>query len=148
MLEFDDRGVAVDIHEKPASPPSGRVVPGVYVYGREVLDLVDGVEPSHRGELEITDLNRLLLRAGELRVECLDEDVFWLDLGTASRLREGNDRVSRLCARDREMAGYPHLAALRQGWIDETDFAERVAVLAGSEYAASLLRLQEQTDGL
>jgi glucose-1-phosphate thymidylyltransferase len=149
VVEFDDNNRALSLEEKPAQPRSNFAVPGLYFYGSDVCDLASGLAPSPRGELEITDLNRLYLERGELEVEILGRGYAWLDAGTHKSLIEASSFIQAIEERQGLKVGCLQEIAWRNGWIT-TDGFRREAEAAGSssygEYLREALERMEDAD--
>ena len=126
VVEFDDRGRAVSIEEKPKAPRSNYAVTGLYFYDHQVCDIAACIRPSERGELEITDVNRRYLELGQLNVEKMGRGFAWLDTGTHDSLLEAASFIATLQKRQGLMVACPEEIALRQGWID----ADRIQAIA------------------
>ncbi|HUF39915.1 MAG TPA: glucose-1-phosphate thymidylyltransferase RfbA [Anaerolineales bacterium] len=141
VIEFDETGMALSIEEKPERPRSSFAVPGLYFYDNEVLDIAANLAPSARGELEITDVNRVYLARQKLRVEVLGRGVAWLDAGTHESLLESSQFVHALQARQGMMISCPEEIAYQMGYIS-TDQVRRIAEgMKGNEYGQYLMRL-------
>lgn len=134
VVEFDADGKAVSLEEKPASPRSPFVVPGVYLYDSQAVDIARSLKPSARGELEITDLNREYLRRGQLHVTRLSRGFAWLDAGTSSSLFDAAAYVQTIEKRQGIKLGCPEEAALRRGFLSLVDYETLVAGLPHCEY--------------
>ena len=141
VVEFNDTGKALSIEEKPQQPRSNFAVPGVYFYDNRVLDAADHLEPSARGELEITDINNFYLERGELRVEILGRGFAWLDAGTHESLLQAANFVQALQERQGMMISCPEEIALRQGFIDREQFRALAEALQTNRYGSYLLQL-------
>ena len=149
MVEFDPTGRrAIGLEEKPTAPKSNFAVTGLYVYDASVVAKARGLRPSARGELEITDLNRLYLQEGDLKVERLGRGIAWLDTGTHADLLKAANFVEAVQERQGLLICSPEEVAFRQGWITPDDFAKLVARLGKSRYGAVLARLAASADGL
>ena len=145
VVSFDEDGRAVDVVEKPAAPQSSWAVTGLYFYDRRVARMAASIRPSSRGELEITDLNKMYLEEGTLHVERLGRGCAWLDAGTPDSLLQAATFVQTIQSRQGMLVGCPEEVAYRMGWID-ADVLRRVAGrLSKTELGRVLLEL---ADGL
>jgi glucose-1-phosphate thymidylyltransferase len=144
IVEFDAAGRALSIEEKPVRPRSSYAVVGLYFYDADVVTLARTLRPSSRGELEITDLNSLYLRAGRLSVELLGRGVAWLDTGTHDALLQASHFVSVVEERQGLKIGAPEEAAYRMGFIDAARLARLAEPLAASSYGQYLLQIAEE----
>jgi glucose-1-phosphate thymidylyltransferase len=141
VVEVGDDGRALSLEEKPEHPRSQWAVPGLYFYGPDVCDEAAALRPSHRGELEITDLNRRYLDRGELTVERLGRGFAWLDAGTHRSLIEASSFIEAIEERQGLKVGCVEEIAWRQGWIDDTTFREQAEQFGSSTYGTYLLDL-------
>ena len=144
VVEIDDTGRAVSLEEKPEHPRSPYAVPGLYFYDEQVVERARGLKPSARGELEITDLNRIYLEAGQLQVQVLPRGTAWLDTGTFDSLNDASSYVRTLEARQGEKIGAPEEVAWRMGFLDDDALAARAEPLRKSGYGDYLLRLLDR----
>jgi glucose-1-phosphate thymidylyltransferase len=141
VVEFALDGRVLSIEEKPAKPKSNFAVPGLYFYDDRVVSLARDLKPSARGELEITDLNRLYLEEGNLQVEQLGRGTAWLDTGTHESLMEAAEFVSVIERRQGLKIACLEEIALRNKWIDQAGLEAQIARLGKSSYGAYLRRL-------
>jgi glucose-1-phosphate thymidylyltransferase len=141
VVEFDGQGKAISLEEKPKHPRSNHAVTGLYFYDRDVVALAKALKPSARGELEITDLNRLYLERGSIHVETMGRGYAWLDTGTHESLLEASQFIATIEHRQGLKIACPEEIAFRQGWIDRTALDRLAAPLAKSDYGRYLLRL-------
>jgi glucose-1-phosphate thymidylyltransferase len=141
VVEFAHDGRVLSIEEKPAKPKSNFAVPGLYFYDDRVVGLARDLKPSSRGELEITDLNRLYLEEGKLQVEQLGRGTAWLDTGTHESLMEAAEFVSVIERRQGLKIACLEEIALRNKWIDQAGLEAQIARLGKSSYGAYLRRL-------
>ena len=143
VVEFDRAGRAISLEEKPAVPKSRYAVTGLYFYDREVVRLAKTVRPSARGELEITDLNRLYMERGALEVETMSRGFAWLDTGTHESMLEASHFIQTIERRQGLKVAAPEEIAWRNGWVDDEALERLAAPLAKSgygQYLQSLLR--------
>ncbi|XBB67074.1 glucose-1-phosphate thymidylyltransferase RfbA [Nocardioides sp. WV_118_6] len=141
VVEFDAEGRALTLEEKPERPRSRYAVPGLYFYGSDVVAKARELKPSPRGELEITDLNRMYLDEGRLQVEVLPRGSAWLDTGTFDDLNDASNYMRALEARQGTKVGAPEEVAWRLGYIDDTRLEELARPLVKSGYGRYLLDL-------
>lgn len=134
VVAFDDNNHAVSIEEKPAQPKSNFAVVGLYFYDNNVVEIAKNVQPSDRGELEITSVNAEYLRRGKLKVQTLDNGDVWLDTGTISSLTDAEDFVRVVQNRTGQVVGSPEKTAHINGWITDEQLAELAAPLKKSGY--------------
>ncbi len=134
VVEFDRNGNAVSLEEKPAQPKSRYAVPGLYVYDEQVVAIAHKLQPSARGELEITDLNRVYLDAGELRVHRVGRGVAWLDSGTHDSLLEAANFIATIEHRQGRKIACLEEIALRLGFVDESHIATVLSEMPNSTY--------------
>jgi len=144
VVEFAADGRVLSLEEKPAQPKSNYAVPGLYYYDRDVVALARSLKPSKRGELEITDLNRLYLEAGKLHVEVLGRGTAWLDTGTHDSLLEAGQFVSVIENRQGLKIACLEEIAWRKGWIDRAGLDANIAKLGKSSYGAYLRRIADE----
>ncbi|MCO4820731.1 MAG: glucose-1-phosphate thymidylyltransferase RfbA [Flavobacteriaceae bacterium] len=141
VVEFDKNGHAISIEEKPEKPKSSFAVPGIYFYDNSVVSVAKGIEPSHRGELEITDVNRAYLKQGKLRVSILDRGTAWLDTGTFQSLMQASQFIEVIEERQGLKVGSIEAAAFEMNYINEDQFRALAEPLLKSGYGNNLLGL-------
>lgn len=142
VVEFDDLGRAVSLEEKPAKPRSNFAVPGLYFYDQHVVSLAKTLKPSARGEIEITDLNKVYLEMGQLRVQQLGRGIAWLDAGTHESLLQAANFIQTVQERQGIMISCPEEIAYRMEYIDAGQM-HQLALATNNQYGAYLLRLLE-----
>jgi glucose-1-phosphate thymidylyltransferase len=147
VLSFDAAGRPIALEEKPAKPASAWAVTGLYFYDARVVDVAKGLAPSARGELEISDVNRAYLAAGELHVERLGRGVAWLDTGTPESLQQAASFIQAVQERQGLKVCCPEEIAFRQGWIDTETLLRAARALGKNEYGAYLARLAQEEGG-
>jgi len=148
VVEFDPDGRAVSIEEKPAEPRSNHAVTGLYFYDNQVLDIAARLQPSRRGELEITDVNRAYLERGELIVERLGRGVAWLDTGTHESLLQASQFVQTIEERQGLMICCVEEIAYRMGYIGADDVRRMAGMMSKNSYGQYLLRMLEHESGV
>ena len=141
VVEFDAQGRAVSLEEKPARPKSSHAVTGLYFYDQQVLDIAASLKPSPRGELEITDVNRIYLEQGSLQVQTLGRGYAWLDTGTHDSLLEAGQFIATIEKRQGLKVACPEEIAFRQGWIDAGQLQRLAEPMKKNGYGQYLLRL-------
>lgn len=141
VVEFDEKGKAISLEEKPKQPRSNYAVPGLYFYDERVVEFAKSLKPSPRGEIEITDLNRIYLDKGELQVISLGRGVAWLDAGTHESLLQAANFVQAVEERQGLMISSPEEIAYRKGFIDREQLKALVQKLGANSYSNYLLRL-------
>ncbi len=141
VVEFDENHNAITIEEKPENPKSNFAVPGLYFYDNRVTELAKNLEPSARGEYEITDLNRIYLEEGNLSVGIMDRGTAWLDTGTFQSLADASEFVRVIEQRQDYKIGSIEEVAFRSGFIDEAQLEKIAQPLVKSGYGEYLMRL-------
>jgi glucose-1-phosphate thymidylyltransferase len=141
VVDFDAQGNALSIEEKPAHPKSNYAVPGIYFYDNEVVNIAANIQPSHRGELEITDINKEYLKRGKLKVSILDRGTAWLDTGTFNSLMQASQFVQVIEERQGLKIGSIEEAAFKMGFVDADQLRELAQPLLKSGYGTHLLSI-------
>ncbi len=147
VVEFDESGRAISLEEKPERPRSRYAVPGLYFYDRRVVEYAAALKPSARGELEITDLNRVYLERGELQVEAFGRGVAWLDAGTHSSLLAASDFIEAIEHRQGLKVGCVEEIAWHEGFIDDAQLGRLAEAMGTGEYADYLRDLLLEKEG-
>ena len=145
VVEFNDAGRAISLEEKPSAPKSRYAVTGLYFYDRQVVEMARRVKPSARGELEITDLNRMYLEQGTLDVQTMGRGYAWLDTGTHESMLEASQFIHTIENRQGMKVAAPEELVWRNGWIDDAQLQRLAQPLAKSGYGQYLLRLLSET---
>lgn len=141
VVEFNQDGKAISIEEKPQHPKSNYAVPGVYFYDNTVVEIAKNIKPSHRGELEITDINKEYLKQGKLSVSILDRGTAWLDTGTFQSLMQASQFVEVIEQRQGLKVGAIEGVAFEMGYIDKTQLKALIDPLLKSGYSKNLIQL-------
>ncbi len=141
VAEFDENGQVISIEEKPEKPKSNYAVPGIYFYDNDVVDIAKNIKPSHRGELEITDINKEYLNRKKLKVSVLDKGTAWLDTGTFNSLMQASQFVQVIEERQGLKIGAIEEVAYRMGYIDKPQLEQLIEPLIKSGYGKHLLSI-------
>ena len=141
VVDFDDNGNVLSIEEKPETPKSNYAVPGIYFYDNDVVEIAANIQPSRRGELEITDINKEYLRRGKLKVSILDRGTAWLDTGTFNSLMQASQFVQVIEERQGLKIGAIEEAAFKMGFIDAEQLKKLAQPLLKSGYGNHLISL-------
>lgn len=141
VVEFDDAGKAISLEEKPEKPKSSYAVTGLYFYDQQVVEMAKALKPSQRGELEITDLNRLYMEQGKLHVEIMGRGYAWFDAGTHESLLEAGQFISTLENRQGLRVSCPEEIAYRNKWIDAAQLEKLAQALTKNSYGQYLHRM-------
>ncbi|MCB2202852.1 glucose-1-phosphate thymidylyltransferase RfbA [bacterium] len=143
VVEFDETGKVLSIEEKPEKPKTSYAVPGVYFYDSRVVEFAKGLAPSQRGEIEITDLNKVYMQNGELSVEALGRGVAWLDAGMHKSLLQASNFVQAVEERQGMMISCPEEIAYRMGFINREKLRDLAKTFNGNRYGKYLMQLTD-----
>jgi len=143
VVDFDENGKVISIEEKPEIPKSNFAVPGIYFYDNDVVEIAKNIKPSHRGELEITDVNKEYLKRGKLQVSILDKGTAWLDTGTFTSLMQASQFVQVIEERQGLKIGAIEEAVYRQGFITKEELRVLATPLLKSGYGKHLVSIIE-----
>lgn len=143
VVEFNAAGQAISLEEKPTQPKSNYAVPGLYFYDNQVVAIAKNLQPSSRGELEITDINKIYLERGQLQVEILPRGTAWLDTGTFDSLNDASNYIRTIEARQGQKIGSPEEIAWRMGYLNDDELRSSAKPLSKSGYSANLLAIIE-----
>jgi glucose-1-phosphate thymidylyltransferase len=141
VVDFDANGNVLSIEEKPVNPKSNFAVPGIYFYDNDVVEIAANIKPSHRGEIEITDVNKEYLRRGKLKVSILDRGTAWFDTGTFNSLMQASQFVQVIEERQGLKIGSIEEAAYKMGFINAEQLKELAQPLLKSGYGKHLLEI-------
>ena len=144
IVEFDEEGRVASLEEKPKNPKSSFAVPGLYFYDSQVVSIAENLQPSHRGELEITDLNRVYLEKGQLKAKVFSRGVAWLDAGTHDSLMQASMFIEAIQQRQGLMISCPEEIAYRMGYITREQLCDLGNSLAGNSYGQYILDIARQ----
>jgi glucose-1-phosphate thymidylyltransferase len=144
VVDFDKQGKVLSIEEKPAVPKSNYAVPGLYFYDNDVVEIAANIKPSHRGEIEITDVNKEYLNRGKLKVSILDRGTAWFDTGTFNSLMQASQFVQVIEERQGLKIGSIEEAAFRMGFIDKSQLKALAEPLLKSGYGTQLLEVANE----
>jgi glucose-1-phosphate thymidylyltransferase len=144
VVDFDAEGKVISIEEKPTQPKSNFAVPGLYFYDNDVVAIAEGLEPSERGEYEITDVNKAYLDAGKLQVGVLDRGMAWLDTGTHASLMQASQFVQVIEERQGLKIGCLEEIAWRMGFIDDAQLESLAQPLLKSGYGTYLMNILQR----
>jgi glucose-1-phosphate thymidylyltransferase len=144
VVDFDKQGNVLSIEEKPAAPKSNYAVPGIYFYDNDVVEIASNIKPSHRGEIEITDVNKEYLRRGKLKVSILDRGTAWFDTGTFNSLMQAAQFVQVIEERQGLKIGSIEEAAFRMGFIDNAQLKALAEPLLKSGYGTQLMDISNE----
>jgi glucose-1-phosphate thymidylyltransferase len=143
IVEFDRKGNVLSVEEKPEHPKSNYCITGLYFYDKRVVEMAKKVKPSARGELEITDLNRLYLEEQDLKVQILGRGFAWMDTGTMDSLMEASIFIQTVQARQGVVISAPEEIAYHEKWIDKAKLIESAKLYGKSPYGEHLMRVAE-----
>jgi glucose-1-phosphate thymidylyltransferase len=144
VVTFDQDARVTNIEEKPKHPESNYAVTGLYFYDNQVVDIAKSIQPSHRGELEITDVNKIYLKQNQLHVEVMGRGYAWLDTGTHDSMLEASLYISTIERRQGLKIACPEEIAFRSGWIDKNQLQQLAAPLTKSGYGAYLTNILKE----
>lgn len=146
VVEFDIKGNAISIEEKPKTPKSNYAVTGLYFYDQQVVEFSENLKPSHRGELEITDINQIYLKQDKLKVEILGRGYAWLDTGTYDSLLDASQFIATLEHRQGLKAACPEEIAYRQKWINAEQMEVLANTMVNNSYGKYLLQVIKENN--